>query len=411
MAVNGRGAAEGTQVTQTRILYLIDSLVPGGAETSLVAMAPLLRERGIALEVAYLHERPGLHSELRAAGVPVTSVDGGSAAGRIRRTVALVRARRPDLLHTTLLEADIAGRIAGTLARTRVVASLVNTPYGPEQYANPALRSWKLGISQAAAAASMRGVARYHAITTHVAEVMARRLRIDRARIDVVPRGRDPETLGTRTSQRRARARTALGAPRGTEVVLVAARQSYQKGIDVLLRAFPAVVRRRPGARLYLAGRDADATALIRSTARQVGLGDTLVLLGPRDDVPELLCAADAFVLPSRWEGLGSVLLEAMALGAPIVASDLGAVREVVADGETARLARPEDPGALADAIVETLAGRTAARARAAAARERFLARFTIDVVADEMAAFYRRAMPAGRRGALVTAGRAPAER
>ena len=122
----------------------------------------------------------------------------------------------------------------------------------------------------------------------------------------------------------------------------------------------------------------------------------------------ELLCAADVFVVPSRWEGFGSVLLEAMALEAPIVASDLPAVREVVGD-DAALLVPPDRPDALAAAVAAVLADPAGAARRAARARERFLATFTIDRVADGMAGFYGRALagrPAGpgrRREAAVT--------
>jgi glycosyltransferase involved in cell wall biosynthesis len=106
-----------------------------------------------------------------------------------------------------------------------------------------------------------------------------------------------------------------------------------------------------------------------------------------------LLCGADVFAFPSRWEGLGSTLLEAMALEAPIVASNLPAVREVVTPNE-ARLVPPSDAAALADAISDTLADRAGAQRRAVAARDRFLTEFTIERTAKAMVAFYERSLP-----------------
>jgi glycosyltransferase involved in cell wall biosynthesis len=113
--------------------------------------------------------------------------------------------------------------------------------------------------------------------------------------------------------------------------------------------------------------------------------------------VLELMCAADVFAFPSRWEGLGVAVLEAMALEAPIVASDLPAVREVVGAGdERALLVPPDRPDELAAALVTTLEGPVAAAARASAARERFLEAFTLDRVADATVAFYERALERG---------------
>ena len=94
-----------------------------------------------------------------------------------------------------------------------------------------------------------------------------------------------------------------------------------------------------------------------------------MTFLGPRDDVPDLLCAADAVVIPSRWEGLSNVLIEAMALEAPVVASDLPTLEDAASDGETAILVPPADPARLAPAIVATLADPEAARRRAGRAR------------------------------------------
>ena len=123
------------------------------------------------------------------------------------------------------------------------------------------------------------------------------------------------------------------------------------------------------------------------------GWTGAVTFLGPRDDVPDLLCAADAVVIPSRWEGLSNVLIEAMALEAPVVASDLPTLEDAASDGETAILVPPADPARLAPAIVATLADPEAARRRAGHARERFLRRFTVDHVADQMLAFYDRAL------------------
>ena len=390
-----------------RVLYLIDSLAGGGADWSLAALAPAYRDRDLRLTVGYLHERPGVRADLEAAGAAVRSLEGplgmAGAVGRARRLVADVR---PDLVHTTLFEADLVGRAAA--GRVPVVTSLVNDAYGAAQADAPGLRRWKLGAARLLDAASARRVVRFHAISGHVAELMAARLRVPRERIEVVPRGRDPAALGTRTPARRAAARAALGLGPDTPLVLAAARHEHQKGLDVLLAAFPAVARAAPGARLAVAGRTGNQTPRLRAAAEGSGLGPAVGLLGARGDVAELLCAADVFVVPSRWEGFGSVLLEAMALETPIVASDLPAVREVVTHGDSALLVAPERPVELAAAVTATLADPAGAASRARRARERFLASFTVDRVADAMAGFYRRALAGRARPAPAAAGRRP---
>jgi glycosyltransferase involved in cell wall biosynthesis len=376
-----------------RILYVIDSLVPSGAERSLAEMIPGLGEEGVHPTVAYLHDRPGLQAQVEEAGAALASVAGPGGRRRwVARLRTLIQKERPHIVHTTLAEADLAGRIAGRMERSTVVSSLVNDQFGPAHIRGSGIPRWKLGAARAADAFTARWVTRFHAITDHVARAMAERLRVPRDRIDVIPRGRDPDRLGRRSAERGREARARLGL--GDEpLVLAVARHERQKGIDVLLDAFPSVRRRVPGALLAVAGREGNETEALRRRAAGLGIAGSVRLLGQRADVPDLLTAADAFAFPSRWEGLGSVLLEAMALEAPIVATDLPALREVVADGETALLVPPAHVSALADRLVDTLADPSASATRAAAARSRFLDRYTIDRVVAEMIGFYRRAL------------------
>lgn len=379
-----------------KVFHLIDSLVPGGAEMGLVSMASPLAANGVESQFAYLRRRPGLQDQLERDGFEVVCLAGRQGRlGWVRRFASLVHQERPDIVHTTLYQANQVGRVAGLLTGTPVVSSLVNIPYGTEQRAAPGLSGWKMRAAQVLDVVTSRQVARFHAITETVADVMALRLRLPRSRIDVVPRGRDPAALGQRTAARRARVRDELQIPPSSELLLAAARQEHQKGLDILLEAMPIVRLQRPEAHLVVAGRPGNQTPLLQAALARLGLEGSVRFLGVRQDVPDLLCAADVFVLPSRWEGLGSVLLEAMALRAPIVASDLAPVREVLSDQREAVLVPPSRPQALAAAIVSTLAEQDGAAERAERAYTRFAEHFTIDRVALEMAAFYERALSA----------------
>jgi glycosyltransferase involved in cell wall biosynthesis len=376
------------------ILYFIDSLVPAGAERSLAALAPQYTARGVRLEVAFLHDRPGIHADLQRAGVQLYSIAGGGGrVGWLRRAERLVRRKRPDLVHTTLFEADLVGRVAGAVTRIPVVSSLVNVAYGDEQLTDPALRTWRVRAALLADATTARFVTRFHAISQHVAHTMGHRLHIPHQRIDVVPRGRDPRELGTRTSARRSRARAALGVESNEPLIVAAARQERQKGLDVLLQALPEVLGSDPKTKVVLAGRDGNQTPLLQSLLQQLDIGGSTRFLGTRSDVPDLLCAADVFVVPSRWEGLGSVILEAMALEAPIVASDLPPIREAIGDETAAWLVPVGKPHELAVAMSEVLGNRDEAGRRTEAAHDRFNEHFTISRVADQMLTVYGRAL------------------
>jgi glycosyltransferase involved in cell wall biosynthesis len=389
-----RGPGRSGSGRPMRVLYVIDSLVPSGAERSLAEMLPVLTAHGVDPMVAYLRRRPGLQEDVLQAGAALVCLEGsGGRWGSVRRIRAVIRGWNPALIHTTLAEADLAGRTAGRLEHVPVISSLVNDQFGPWQRRASGIPAWKLEIARAVDALTARWVVRFHAITDHVADVMSRRLGVPRHRIDVIPRGRDPDRLGTRSARRARATRTQLGVNRDAFLILAVARHERQKGLDVLLRALPRVLQTHPSAVLAVAGREGNETPALRAITERLGLGHAVRLLGLRHDVPDLLCAADVFAFPSYWEGLGSVLLEAMALEAPIVASDLPAVREVVAEGETAHLVPVGDADTLGRALVETLGDRHGAAARAGAARARFLERFTVGRVGEQMVELYRRAL------------------
>ncbi|MEK2492824.1 glycosyltransferase family 4 protein [Kitasatospora purpeofusca] len=374
------------------MLYVIDSVSRvGGAEQGLVAMTPQLVRAGVKLDVAYLKDSPGgFQPELTSAGADVFGVGRATRGGTVAALHRLVRERRPDLVHTTLYESDVLGRAAALAARTPVVTSLVNAAYGPEHRNARGLNPWKVRAAQAVDATTAQGTRRFHALTRYVAGAMARRLRVPSQRIDVVPRGRDPELLGSVTPDRRAAVRTALELPQDVPVVLAAARQQYQKGLDVLLEAWPEVLRAEPDAVLLLAGSEGGESERLRALAAATR---GVRFLGPRDDVFDLMAASDAFAVPSRWEGLGSAAMEAMGVGVPLVAADVPALRETVGSEDYARLVAPEHPAALAAALTDTLEDRASARMRAKAARARFLTSFTLHQVSAQMVEFYERSL------------------
>jgi glycosyltransferase involved in cell wall biosynthesis len=380
------------------VLQVIDTLARAGAEQSLAALAPHLVAEGIDLRVAYLVERDGLRGQIEEAGVPVVSLASPGSGRRawLARMTELVGELRPDVVHTTLFEADLAGRRAAARQGVPSVSSFVNTTYEPAQAGRENVSRVRLRVAQAVDAYTARKVARFHAVTDHVAQVMSRRLFIPRSRIEVIPRGRDDAALGRRTAERRARARQRLGVDPGDPLVVAVGRQEPQKGLDLLLDAVPVVRARRPGVRVLVAGREGRASAALGEAMRACDLAGTVTFLGMREDVPDLLAAADVFAFPSRWEGAGGTLLEAMALEAPIVTSDLPTLRHTV-DDTVAVLVRPGDAQDLAAGILGVLDDAAAATGRAHAGRARFEADFTIGSGARRMAGLYEDVAGASR--------------
>lgn len=380
------------------ILQVIDSLGQGGAEASLADVAPHLQSSGVDFHVAFFRGHSTATSAvLMEAGVtlhPVAAQE--TRPGRVQAVRALCADIQPDLVHTTLFESDIAGRIGGRLARVPVVSSLVNEMYGKEQR-SAGLRTTRILLARATDAATSRLVTRFHAISNTVADVMSRRLWIPRSKIDVVYRGRDPQRLGVRSPERRALCRQQLGLGDDTPVVLSVARQEPQKNLDTLWRAFAQVHAKLPAARLLHAGREGSHTKTLRAIKDEFSLGDAVIELGVRSDVPDLLAAADVLAFPSRWEGLGGTILEAMALECPIVCSDIPVFHEALADSPSAIFVDPSDSSRLAGALINVLDSPWNPRITAVA-RARFLDQFTIERCAQATVEFYERALEANGR-------------
>ncbi|MFN2390151.1 MAG: glycosyltransferase family 4 protein [Actinomycetota bacterium] len=383
------------EVREVRVLYVIDSLGRGGAEMSLLAIAARLRSLGARLIVVHLKEEGGLAPDLRAAGAEVMPL--GSGPARIARVQALrrlVRDIEPDLVHTTLFESDITGRLALLRSTVPLVCSLVNDSYSDAHQRTPGLPALKLHAASWLDMVTARRVDHWHAITLWVADAMAPRLHIDRSEIQVIPRGRDPAVLGMNSEERRARVRKALAIDVRAFVLLCAARHEWQKGLDVAIAASARVRTELPGVRLLIAGRRGNQTGALEE---QIGrLAAPVTLLDARDDVPDLMCAADLVLLPSRWEGLGGTILEAMCLGAPVIASDLPPFRETI--GDDALFTPPGSVDALSAAIRAVAQGPAEAAERAERARRRFFDHYTTEQIARRTMAFYRSATSARRR-------------
>lgn len=385
--------------SRLRVLSVINGLGTGGAERSLVELHEPLRERGIDVDYACFYARSeGVEERLRATGAKVDRIGAGGWRPRTRALRALLRQREPDLLHTTLFEANVSGRLASVRTGIPVLTSLVNTSYERGRVRDPNVGRVKLEAVRLIDAATSRLLCtHFHAITRAVKESAVRRLGLDADRVTVIHRGRDPERLGEPSLDRRLRTRRLLGVPEEAPVLLNVARQEFQKGQEVLLRAFDRLSGAHP--RLLIAGREGNASPALRRTVEDLEGRDRVRFLGHRDDVPDLLAAADVFVFPSHYEGLGGAVIEAMALGLPVVASDLPAVREIVEAGQSAELVPPADVSALAAALQRLLDDRERRVEMGRRGRQIFLERFTLERCADRTAELYRAVVAGAAKG------------
>ncbi len=344
-----------------RVAFAITGLEHGGAESQMVQLAKLLRERGWDVAVFPLRMGP-LAEELAAAGIP-------AAPFSPRRLLRF----RPHILHAHLYHANLAARLLRLFLPVPVVVSTVHSlAESPRSSGAIRLRDFAYRVTDSLADATVfvsAAAAERHAAAR---AVRARRMR-------VIPNGVDT-VLFRPDSGRRKRARAALGLD-GEFAWLAAGRLMWKKNYPLLLRAMEG----RRDAVLMIAGSGPDEAALRASAPPNVRF------LGARRDLPDLMNAADAFVLSSSVEGLPMVLLEAAASGMACVATAVGGVPEAVLAERTGFLVPAGDLEALTSAM--TRMAEVPGAERAAMSREAralALARFDLRTVVERWEQLYR---------------------
>ena len=374
-----------------KVMLLLDTLGPGGTETSTAALAPRLQALGADVIIATLSSvENNREHEMRDEGIDVTVLGAGSTWHRLRELRALLRSARPDVLHTALFASDQLGRLAAIGLPTRVVSSFVNVPRIAGQAAADSAH-WKRRLVNLLDIVSCHlFVDRFHAVTPGVARLHHTAYRIPLSRIEVVERGRDPLRLGSRSDERRTRVRSSLDIQPDAPVVVTGGRHEPQKAHHELIEAMALVRRHHRDAVLLIAGREGSATQTLHdamsasgSTAQQVRL------LGHRDDVADLLAAADVMALSSHFEGTAGIALEAMALGTPIVTTRLDGMEGILVHEHNALVSPVGDPAAMAASINRILDDAQLASRLGATAATDFLERFTLDRAAERMLHLY----------------------
>lgn len=371
-----------------QVLVVMPGIGPeGGAEQSFVSVAPLLLERGVDLHLAVLTGYQTLVPHVERLGVVVHDLSSHRTLGsQVRALRRLVGRLRPDLVHATLWEATTPTQLALAGGRTPLLVTWAVTPVTERGSGELDTGRWKrVALELIDAALGRLSGAEYHAVTPGVAAAMGRRLRVPAGRIHVGERGRDLTAF--RSTDGGPRVRRELGIGDTDRVVLAVGRQDPQKGYDDLLNAFDRLAGADDADWLLIAGREGAATPALRARREASPHRDRILLLGHRDDVAELLAAADVVVCSSWREGAAGALLEAMASGTPVVSVPLAGLHGILVDGVNARIVARER---LHVGVREVLEQPEFAARLATGGRLTVEQRFTLERCADRLADIYR---------------------
>jgi glycosyltransferase involved in cell wall biosynthesis len=301
-----------------------------------------------------------------------------------RHLVAFLRSQRTQVLHAHMFGSNIWGTIIGRACRVPVVVTHEHT--------------WSFEGEPVRRFLDRELIARFSDVFIAVSREDQRKM-IEVERISVrhtrfVPNGIDPEppSAGRDT-------RADLGIPADVPVVCSVGALRAQKAHEVLIEAAAALRREHPGLRVLIAGEGPQHRELQALLDRR-GMSDTVMLLGRRMDVPDLLQIADVAVCSSSFEGSPLAVMEYMEAERPIVATAVGGVPDLIDDGVHGLLVQPGDPGVLAGAISELLRDPERGRTMGRHARERRRLEFDLDVMVAKVEALYEELLDA--RGVLV---------
>jgi glycosyltransferase involved in cell wall biosynthesis len=359
------------------IVQMINALRVGGAEKLIVTFAQAAQKRDIELVVVTLRPNvPEVQAQVESYGVRVEAFNNRKiqAPGRFLELTRFLRRERPDIIHTHLTMANILGASCGLLTGIPVVATLHNTAMSTSD---------KLVLSSVETFMLRNIIQRIIAVGWKTAE--AHQARFGGKSIDVIP---NAVTIPTPVDEAtRQESRVKLTGDPTLPILLSVSRLEPQKGVFDLIEAFAQVGQSRPDARLVIVG-SGSLEGQVKAKIGELGLTQSVHMLGLRQDVPDILAAGDIFVSAAHWDGLPVASLEAMASGLPLVVTAVGDLPRVVLPG-TGLLVEPRNPSALAEGILRFLEDPEMMRNSGKEARNQAINHYSADVWMDRLLEVY----------------------
>jgi sugar transferase (PEP-CTERM/EpsH1 system associated) len=374
-----------SHMTRLPILHFITELDAGGAQTVLFRLLQNVdRERYQPAVVCLYNGNAVMAQQIRKLDVPVLNL-GMNAKWRIdalARLYRYLRQEQPTILHCWLVHADLIGRVIGRLAGVPIViTSRRNVEIGSAFQLH--LKRWTTSLDD-----------RIVAVCD-----LARQVEIEYSgtvteKVLTIYNGIDPNLRVSRAAQSQIGhpsepIRKEFSIPLAAPLIGTVGRLHPTKGHQDLIKAFAHLHTQWPDVYLLLVGDGEMRHKLIRQ-ADDLQLSNRIIFTGVREDISSILATLNLFVLPSLSEGMPNVILEAMATGLPVVATSVGGVPELVVNGVTGILTPPNNPTALAEAILELLHAPEKAAAMGRAGRQRIKTHFTIDRMVEQYESLYQ---------------------
>jgi len=362
------------------ILHVIGGLDVGGAEVLLRHICGHINKSRYKITVCSLGNKGLIGREIEQLGIPVIGLGTSGRAYDLRVTrqlLGLIKAFHPDVIHCHMFKANFHGRVAGVGAGVPVIIATEQNRYEGK-------RKVDIWADRLLAQVSSKIIA----CSESVKQFTAQQEGIPLERFVVIHNGINTSDFFT-NGKDGDQARKELGFEKNALVIGTVGRLVEQKGHRYLVDAMRQILQAFPMTRALIVG-EGDLRQKLEEQVASMGLSGYVKFAGSRRDIPRLLSAMNVFAFPSLWEGLPIALMEAMAIGLPVVASDVDGIPEVVDNEITGMLMPPRNSALLAEALMTILDNQTLARMMGKRGRERVLSQFTIDHYLERLDALYQ---------------------
>ncbi|MBZ0155109.1 MAG: glycosyltransferase [Alphaproteobacteria bacterium] len=363
-----------------RLMHITHDLAIGGLQQVVVTLCKTTDRRKFDLSVLCLRDTGELAPEVEKEGIRVHSLprkENGVDYLSFLKVAKILRRGKIDIIHTHNTQPFIDGTTGALLAGVRTIVHTDHSRIFPDKrrymIAERIMSHFAykvVGVSHS----TSRDLIHYEKIAPR--------------KVMTIPNGIDGSAY--RRAVDRGKKKRELGIAGKDPVIGLGVRLVKQKGIGYLLRAMPEVRRAFPDSALVIAGKG-EYESVLKREAAELGIADTVFFIGPRMDMAEVLQVFDLYVLPTLWEGLPLVLLEALAAGCPLLATDVGGNSMVIEHGVNGSLVEPESPAALSAEIIRLLKDTAARDAYRMRGKEVFEEKFSAAIMARNYQELYLR--------------------
>ena len=362
-----------------RLMQITHDLAIGGLQQVVVNLCRVIDRELFDVSVLCLRDLGCFAPEVEAMGIPVRFIEQREGTDYLSflKVARVLRENRIEVIHTHNTQPFVDGTIGALMAGVKTIVHTDHARDFPDK-----LRYMVAEWAMSQFAYKVVGV------SDHTSRNLMRYEKISPKKIQTIMNGIDGNRFNITID--RDRKRKELGIRETGPVIGLGVRLAEQKGITYLLQAMPVVAASFPDVSLVIAG-VGELEEALKKEASDLGVEANVFFVGPRLDMPELLKLFDLYVLPSLWEGLPMVLLEAMAAGCPIVATDVGGNSMAVTSGHNGSLIEARDPAALAAEICRLLSDAHLRDQYAQAGRAVFDSRFSAEIMTRQYEKLYLR--------------------